>query len=270
MTLKEHDITFDGFSVHCWESEAGLPILMMHGSGPGVSTVGNWGQVLAPLAERYHVLAFDLIGFGLSDRKSTPPYFDMDLWLRQARAMLDGLPDGPVGIIAHSLSASLALQLAAETDRVAKLVTTGAMGARFKLNPHMEKAWTFPETVEQLRETFESVVYDQSMITEAFLNNRMEMLQRGDYKAYFTSMFEGNKQDYIDAAAVPPEALGKVKCEVLMMHGRQDRVVPFEETTLPLAQSIHPADIFVFGRCGHGVAQEQSEKFLAAATAFFG
>ncbi len=243
---------------------------MMHGSGPGVSTVGNWRGVLNPLAERYHVLAFDLIGFGMSDRKPTPPYFDMDLWRRQAGAILDRLPEGPVGIIAHSLSAALALHLAAATDRVARVLTTGAMGARFELNPCLERAWSFPETVDELREIFESVVYDKSMITDDFLDNRLEMLHRCDYRSYFTSMFEGDKQDYIDASAVSREVLGRVNCEVLLMHGLDDHAVPFEETTLSLARDIDDADVMVLGRCGHGVAQEQSKKFLSAATAFFG
>ena len=84
MTLTETDTSFDGTGVHAWEGGSGFPILMIHGSGPGASTLGNWRLVLEPLAARYHVVAVDLIGFGLSGRKKLAPFFDFDLWYRQA------------------------------------------------------------------------------------------------------------------------------------------------------------------------------------------
>ena len=83
MALTEQDIEFEGNSVHFWEGGSGFPILMLHGSGPGAGTMGNWRFVLEPLAESYHVLATDLIGFGESGRKHEEPYFDIGLWRRQ-------------------------------------------------------------------------------------------------------------------------------------------------------------------------------------------
>ena len=77
---------------------------MLHGSGAGASTPGNWRRVIEPLAQNYRVLAADLIGFGLSGRKKEKPYFDVEMWLRQGQYLLERL-DGPqVGIIGHSLS----------------------------------------------------------------------------------------------------------------------------------------------------------------------
>ena len=54
---------------------------MLHGSGPGAGTIGNWRLVLEPLAARYRITATDLIGFGASGRKTEEPYFDLPLWL---------------------------------------------------------------------------------------------------------------------------------------------------------------------------------------------
>lgn len=270
MGIREHEFDYESINVHCWEGEAGFPILMMHGSGPGVSTVGNWRQVLEPLGERYHVLAFDLIGFGLSGRKKNQPYFDLDLWLRQAQAMLDRLPEGPIGIIAHSISAALALRLAAANDRVTKVLTTGAMGASFELNSYLEMAWTVPKTREELRQAFEPLIYDKSAITDAFLDNRMEMLQTDDYGPYFAAMFKGDKQGYIDTVALSEAELAKVECDVVMMHGRDDLAIPFEVSTLVLSSLLPQADVVLIARCGHGVAQEQPGKFIATAEAFFG
>ena len=270
MGVREGDIDFGGVNVHYLRGGSGLPILMMHGSGPGVSSVGNWAQVLEPLSERYEVLAFDLIGFGGSGRKPREPYFDLDLWLDQARFMLGQFDQQPLGVIGHSLSSILALRLAAADHRITKVLTTGAAGAPLQLNDYLEAAWTFPKTRDELRRTLAPLVYDPSKLTDVFLDNRMSVLQSGDYGEYFTRMFAGNKQQYVDALVLSDHTLAKVTCDVLMMHGREDRAVPFHQTTLQVSERLSNADVIVLSHCGHGVAQEQPEKFLAAVTSFFG
>ena len=270
MRMREENIEFEGINVHYLRGGSGLPILMMHGSGPGVSSVGNWAQVLEPLSGQYEILAFDLIGFGGSGRKPREPYFDLDLWLDQARFMLGQFDQQPAGIIAHSLSSILALRLAAADDRIAKVLTTGAAGAPLQLNRYLEAAWTFPKTRNDLRHTLEPLVSDQTKLTDAFLDNRMNVLQSGDYGEYFSRMFSGDKQQYVDALVLSDQTLARVTCDVLMMHGRDDRAVPFRQTTLEVSERLSSADVIVLSHCGHGVAQEQPEKFLAAVTAFFG
>jgi hypothetical protein len=46
-------------SVVYWEAGDGAPLLLMHGTGPGASTLGYWNDVLEPLAEHFHVIAYD-------------------------------------------------------------------------------------------------------------------------------------------------------------------------------------------------------------------
>jgi len=270
MPLQEHDIQFESIPVHYWQGGSGFPLLMLHGSGPGASTLGNWRLVLDRLAERYHVLAVDLIGFGKSGRKTSEPYFDLDLWLRQSRHMLSLLPGESVGIIGHSLSAVLALRIAGAERRVRKVLTTGAMGGAFKLNRYMDWTWSFPSNREELRRTIDALVYDKSIITEPFLDNRMEVLRAPGYGEYLSAMFGGDKQRYIDQSVLSPEELRKLDCDVVMMHGRDDLPIPAAENTLALSRLIPRADVMIVGRCGHSPALEHPEKLLACAATLFG
>lgn len=270
MKLNERNVDFEGISIHIWEGGHGFPILMLHGSGPGAGTTGNWRYVLEPLSQRYHIIAADLVGFGESGRKTKKPFFDIDLWRRQAQFLLDLLPEGPVGVIGHSLSASLALGLAAENSRVSKVLTTGAMGGRFKINAETDLCWTFPETREQLRKAVECLVFDSSMVTDDVLDSRMNILHDGVYGPYFESMFEGDKQQYVDAAILPSETLEKIKCEIVMMHGRNDLPFPFAENSLALSNSLPTADIVLVAECGHSPALEHPKKLLSFAEALFG
>jgi 2-hydroxymuconate-semialdehyde hydrolase len=270
VALRERDVEFEGVPVHVWEGGAGFPVLLIHGSGPGASTLGNWRLVLEPLAQRYRILAADLIGFGLSGRKTTPPYFDLDLWLRQARAMLDLLGEEQLGVLGHSISGALALRLAATDKRIRKVLTTGCMGARFAANEHTVRTWTFPETREDLRRAAESLVFDKSVITDEYLDNRMRVLHSGDYADYFRSMFAGDKQQYIDAARLSEEELQGVTCPVLMVHGRNDLPFPFEETTLTLSRSLRQADVVALSNCGHSPALEHPVKLVHLSEMIFG
>jgi 2-hydroxymuconate-semialdehyde hydrolase len=268
-TMQEHSFNFDGISVHYLEGGTGFPILMIHGSGPGASTLGNWRLVLDPLAETHHVYAMDLIGFGKSERKPQPPYFDMPLWLAQCREMLHRIPEKQIGIIGHSISGALALKLAAGEHRVTKVMTTGSMGSVFPLNEVAERTWTFPRNREELRRTAEGLVYDKSLIDEGYLSNREKVLFSGDYEHYFAQMFAGDKRRFIDQALLSAEELNKVSCDVLMVHGRADFAFPAEPLTLSISRSIPQADIVLLGRCSHSIAFEHPDKFLALAQSFF-
>jgi 2-hydroxymuconate-semialdehyde hydrolase len=270
MSLAERDVLFEGLKVRVWEGGKGYPVMLLHGSGPGVSAFGNFRLILDGLAKRCRVLTFDLVGFGQSARKPAPPYFDFELWFRQAKAMLALLPGERVGLIGHSISASLALRLGAAETRVAKILTTGAMGIKFQANEHTIRTWTFPETRADLRRAGESLVFNTSIIDDAWLDGREKVLYDGDYAAYFRSMFAGDKQTYIDAAVLDPSTLARVACDVMMVHGRDDKPFPFLETTLPLSGKIPSADVVGLARCGHSPALEHPKKLLALAHMFFG
>src|SRR4051812_9033282 len=125
MALNEFDVPFEDTTIHCWEGGNGFPVLMLHGSGAGASTFGNWKRVIEPLSQRFRVLAADLVGFGQSGRKSAKPYFDIEMWVRQGEHLLKRFARDHVGVIGHSLSGALALRLAARNPRVTRVMTTG-------------------------------------------------------------------------------------------------------------------------------------------------
>lgn len=62
-------------------SAAGVPLLLIHGSGPGVSAFANWRPVMPTFAERRRVVAPDMVGFGFTDRPAGYHY-TMDNWAR--------------------------------------------------------------------------------------------------------------------------------------------------------------------------------------------
>lgn len=60
-------------------SGVGAPVLLLHGSGAGVSAWANWRGLIPVLSENFRVIAPDLVGFGYTtlpdlsgSRSSTP------------------------------------------------------------------------------------------------------------------------------------------------------------------------------------------------------
>jgi 2-hydroxymuconate-semialdehyde hydrolase/2-hydroxy-6-oxo-octa-2,4-dienoate hydrolase len=87
-----------GIETSYLEVGSGEPVIMLHGSGPGVSALANWQHNIPTLAQRFHVLAPDIVGFGATERpddltSSLRPWTDH----RPARPDHQDGPDGRTG-----------------------------------------------------------------------------------------------------------------------------------------------------------------------------
>jgi 2-hydroxymuconate-semialdehyde hydrolase len=268
--LEEKFAEIEGYKVHYWEGGSGFPILMLHGVGPGTSIVGNFGPVLEPLAARFHVFACDLIGFAESERKRETPYFDVDLWVRQGLAMLELMPDGPCGVAGHSLGGALALKIASQSARVTRVLTSCGIGAPYPINQALEAFWSPPADKDGLRRAMQAMVADRSAITDDMIDGRWELLGQPGYSEFFADMFSPPRQRFIDAAVLSEQELAAITARVMMIHGRDDRPCPPEQTTQILAQSLPQAEIRLVPGCGHNLPRETPAAYMSAASEIFG
>jgi len=267
--LKECSFEFEGLDVAYYRGGKGAPLLMIHGSGPGASSIGNWRTVMGPLSERYEIFAMDLVGFGKSARKPAAPYFDFPQWVRQARAMLDLIDGEKVGVIGHSISGAIALHLAASSSRVAGVLTTGTMGAPFTATDATRRCWTCPTNREALVLALSGLIYDKSVIDEAYLAAREPVVFAPGYADYFNAMFTGDPQQYIGAAVLDDATLSRITCPVSLLHGRDDVAFP-DTSSVSIASKLVNGDLTLLSKCSHSVAFERTDVFLALAERLFG
>jgi pimeloyl-ACP methyl ester carboxylesterase len=80
-------------------------------------------------------------------------------------------------------------------------------------------------------------------------------------------MFEAPRQLAVDAAVIPEADLQRLAKPVLLVHGRDDRVVPLE-TSQRLAELLPDARLAIYPRCGHWVQIERRVEFPALVRAF--
>ena len=90
IALKPRTIDAGGIRTSYLEAGAGEPIVMLHGSGPGVSALANWQHNIGALAQRFRVLAPDIVGFGATERPDDVVY-SLRTWTDHVWAFLDAL-----------------------------------------------------------------------------------------------------------------------------------------------------------------------------------
>jgi pimeloyl-ACP methyl ester carboxylesterase len=92
----------------------GQPVLLIHGSGTGVSAWANWRTVMPALSRQHRVIAPDIVGFGYTDRPDDFQ-FTRDSWTAHLVAFVDALDLPEVLIVGNSFGGALALWLPRST-----------------------------------------------------------------------------------------------------------------------------------------------------------
>lgn len=249
-----------GITTNYHDLGSGFPVLMLHGSGPGVSAWANWRLVMPQLAERARVIAPDMAGFGYTERRPDLRY-DMDTWVAQAVGMLDALGIEQADLVGNSFGGGLALQVAIRhPQRIRRLVLMGSVGVRFDITPALDAVWGYTPSIETMRGLLDLFAYDRSLVNDDLARLRYEATIRPGFQESFASMFPAPRQRWVDAMASNVEDIKALPHETLVIHGREDLVIPLD-TSLTLAQWIPNAQLHVYGKCGHWTQIEHAARF---------
>lgn len=262
-----HRIRLQDFEVNYHDTGNGPPVLMIHGSGPGVTAWANWRGAIPALAESHRVIAPDMLGFGYT---SCEPGLKLDLkaWVGQVVALLDALNLSSVDIVGNSFGGAIALAVAHRfPQRVNRLVLMGAVGLSFPLTEGLDKVWGYQPSIEGMAELLRVFAHDHSIITEDLVRMRYAASVRDDVQTRFSQLFPAPRQARIEMLALEEEALRSIRQRTLILHGRNDQVIPLDVSER-MARLIPDADLHVFARCGHWVQIERTADFVAALRRF--
>ena len=239
---------------------AGAPVLLIHGSGPGVSAWANWRLVMPALAQQARVIAPDMVGFGYTERPEGFVY-DMDAWVRQAVGLLDALGIERTDLVGNSFGGGLSLALAiAHPERVRRLVLMGSAGVSFPLTEGLDAVWGYTPSVENMRAIMDYFAFDQGLMSDDLARLRFEASIRPGFQESFAAMFPAPRQRWIEALASAEADIRALPHQALVIHGREDRVIPLS-TSLTLSSWIQRSQLHVYGQCGHWTQIEHAARF---------
>ncbi|WP_327149561.1 alpha/beta fold hydrolase [Nocardia sp. NBC_01329] len=270
------EVHTDAGVLRYYEAGEGTPLLLLHGSGPGVTGWRNFRGNLGFFAERFRTLILEFPGFGVSDDFGGHP---MITALDSVVRFVDALGLDRVDIVGNSMGGGVALNYAiAHPERVGKIVTIGGIGKNI-FSPGLGEGirllqdFTENPTRERLIAWLHSMVYDPALVTDEMIEERwtqatdpatLDSARRMYSKAAFTGMVRA-----MEAADTPPPwaMLHKVKAPTLVTWGRDDRVSPLDMALIPM-RTIPRAELHVFPDCGHWAMIEQKAAFESAVMAF--
>lgn len=259
--------------LHYHEAGDGPPLVLVHGSGPGVSGWANFGDNLPAFAAGYRTLVLDLPGFGRSHATPNPVLHAPDAVV----ALLDGLGIERTAILGNSLGGKIAAQVAARhPGRVARLATVGGVGIPFFSALPSEGIVRLVEFVEEptrerLVQWMRSMVYDPAVLTEESVEMRWKTATdpaalAGIRQVYSRAMLAVLRESMVGNIA-EFEMLRKIEAPTLITWGRDDRVTPLDGAIAPM-RMIRRCELHVFYDCGHWSMLERKDEFESVVLSF--
>lgn len=258
-----------GIRTNYHDEGSGPPVVLVHGSGPGVSAWANWRLTMPQLAHRFRVLAPDVVGFGYTDRPS-PDRYDLEGWTSHLVGFLDAMELDRVALVGNSFGGALALNLAARHPaRVGRLVLMGSVGAPFDITPGLDAVWGFEPSLPAMRRLLDIFAHDRSLVNDDLARLRLAAATRPGVQEAYAAMFPAPRQAHVNALTVDDDLVRSIRVPTLIVHGRDDQVIPLS-TSLHLLQLIGDSRLQVFGQCGHWVQIEHADQFNRLLLDFLG
>jgi 4,5:9,10-diseco-3-hydroxy-5,9,17-trioxoandrosta-1(10),2-diene-4-oate hydrolase len=249
----------DGLKVHYHERGSGKPVIFLHGGGQGASGFSNWKQNLDHVAEHgYRALAPDALGYGLSS-KPEEATFNLTLLVGGLSKLIDALNLSDVTLVGNSMGGAMALKYALDYPaKVEKVIVMGPAGigepSRYAAMPGIQMLFRLGQdpsgpTRDKLRQLFEIIVYDKSLITDGLIEERYEVAVTQPRRVFQTLQIDN----------LTPR-LRELRMPVLVLWGRDDKFCPVDGG-MDIVRACDSARLVVFSQCGHWVQTEKAAEF---------
>jgi 2-hydroxy-6-oxonona-2,4-dienedioate hydrolase len=265
------DVVAGSFSLRFHAAGAGEPVILVHGAGNGTTAMSTFSSNLGVLAERFHVLAPDMPGWG----ESIAVEFSAAAQLEALVGFMDAVGIERATIVGHSLGGARALDVAAAfPERVSRLVLIAAPapGADLFSSAPTEggravfQAYLEP-TPDNMTAALTAICYDPALVTPELAARLSESANaHPEHAANFLAGM-AKSGGTLFAADNPVAAPARIAAPTLLVHGRNDRVVHYE-SALRLVSTIADSRLLLLNRCGHWPHVEHAREVNRAIASF--
>jgi pimeloyl-ACP methyl ester carboxylesterase len=149
------------------------------------------------------------------------------------------------------------------------MVLMGAPGVGMTLTPGLRALREYQPSEENMRRMLlDCFAVDPAIITDGLVKERYTAsVAPGAFEAY-RDMFFSDRHAGGELAVTEEEARA-VTTRTLLLHGREDKVVPVD-VAWNMVRLLPDADLSVFARCGHWTQIERAADFNTLVTSFLG
>lgn len=244
--------------------EAGDPakpkVILLHGLG---GSVLNWATNTGAIAQNYHVIAVDQVGFGRSDKPALK--YRVGTFADFLDKFMSELKIEKASLVGNSMGGWVAGLMAIKyPNRVEKLVLADAAGI---VPPNFSETQIYQlnnSTRDEIRANmkliFASPLFQNNeMLVDQFMTARVTAGDGGTINAVIDSI--KRREDFLN------DRLGEIKKPTLIIWGKQDGLLPVADA-YTFNKGIAGSELTVFDQCGHVPQFEKAADFNKAVLAF--
>jgi triacylglycerol lipase len=249
--------TIFGRAIRYYDIGEGPPLVLIHGIG---GDADQWAFVFGALSAANRVIAFDLLGFGRSDKPAID--YRVEGYVEFLDRLLRAIGIHRSAVLGHSFGGWIAAEFALRfPECVEKLVLVDAAGIDagaaeipIDLNVSSRRA---------MREAFEFMFHDQAFASDALVDLAYALhLERGDGYAIRSALATlADPREKLDAR------LSELRVPTLLVWGERDALTP-----VAMAREFHRriagSRLELIPECGHLPPLEKAAEFARAVTRF--
>src|SRR6185436_5500831 len=246
----------------------GPPVVFIHGVGAGTSSF-MWRKNFDELARHFRVYAFDLLGFGFSDKPASASY-SADLYVELITDFLREVSGYPANLIASSLGAAYAIRVADEHPELVKaMILNGPTGSdTLNRRPGMAGAafygllqspvlgtsfYNVMASERSIRDyARDNLFYDHRRVTDRLVSNLYATSHQPGAQHAIAAFLAG----YLNTDTRAP--FSRLTQPVVLVWGKQDATTPLDQA-VSLMKLNSAARLEVFDYCRMMPEQEQPE-----------
>ncbi len=268
-----HFLDIEGVHLHYLERGEGPPLVLLHGNGAMLQDFEISG-ILAPLAQRYRVIAVDRPGFGHTSRPRS------QMWTPKAQAdlvhrALIELEVEQAIVVGHSWGTLVALSLALDhpADVRSLVLISGYYFPTLRADVLASSATAAPVIGDLLSYTVAPIL-GRALKSRVFRKLFAPAAVPSRFQAEFPtelslrpSQLKASAADTVlmtPSAAALASRYGELKMPIIIMAGTEDRIVNFASQSEHLDEVLGQSTLVSFPGAGHMIHHLVPEKVVEA------
>jgi pimeloyl-ACP methyl ester carboxylesterase len=245
------------FEMYYEDTGKGTPLVLIHGVG-GDST--EWSEVTPEMSKEVRCIAVDLRGHGKSEKPDMP--YTQDMFADDIAALLDILKISKAYICGISMGGFVALKMAlTHPDKVDGLILIDSAARMPAKSIQVAGAWGKAFAEKGLQAYIDAEIKD--IFHPMFAQRHQDAVKRfaDSMKTREAKTSARVQQGYMKSPPVMEKDIKKIKVPTLIIHGREDQVVPVEEAEL-MHKEIQNSQIAIIPFAGHAALMERRDYFI--------
>lgn len=270
MSFHRKSVAVDGLTTGYLEAGQGDLVVLLHGGEFGASAELGWERVIDALAERYHVLAPDMLGFGRSAK--VVDFTDgRGMRIRHVARFCEVLGVRSAHFVGNSMGAINLLVDATSGAPVlpARSLVALCGGGTIERNEHANALYDYDATVDGMRRIVTALFADPSYpADDTYVQRRYDSsIAPGAWESLAAARFRrpGLEPPPPPSSTRPYE---RIDVPALIVEGERDKLLP-SGWAAEIAAQITGARWAVIAEAGHCPQIEQPEAVIDLLLEFF-